>query len=129
MSGAAMAGWVPIRFCWHEGRPVLDWCRLDSRRFTEPFFDETVSACLRRPFNRLFRRLTPIDTLLEWQERSPGLPPSGFAFHMSRCGSTLVARMLAAVPRHVVLSEADPIDALLRAPLRTPAVAAAGPGR
>jgi hypothetical protein len=33
--------------------------------------------------------------------------------------------MLAAVPRHVVLSEADPIDALLRAPLRTPAVAAA----
>ncbi len=125
MTAAALEGWIPIRLCWREGRPMLDWCRLDGRRFTEPFFDETISACLQRPFNRLFRRLTPIDALLEWQERRPGVPPTGFIFHMSRCGSTLAAQMLAAVPRNIVLSEADPIDAVLRAALRDPHVAEA----
>ena len=99
---------------------MLDWCRLGGRRFTQPFFDETISACLQRPFNLLFRRLTPIDALLEWQERSPAVPPSGFIFHMSRCGSTLAARMLAASPRNIVLSEADPIDSVLRATCATP---------
>ena len=71
-----------------------------------------------------------IDVLLEWQEQSPGLPPSGFIFHMSRCGSTLAARMLAASPRNIVLSEADPIDYVLRAPCATPPSPrpTAGPG-
>jgi hypothetical protein len=36
--------------------------------------------------------------------------PDGFVFHMSRCGSTLVAQMLAVVPDHVVVSEAEPLD-------------------
>jgi hypothetical protein len=118
---AALESWIPIRFGWHEGRAMVDWCRLD-RGFSEPFFDETISACLQRPFNLLFRRSTPIETLLEWQERSPGLPPSGFIFHMSRCGSTMAARMLAAMPRNLVLSEADPIDGVLKASWRNPDV-------
>jgi hypothetical protein len=33
---------------------------------------------------------------------------------MSRCGSTLVAQMLAAVPHHIVASEAAPIDEMLQ---------------
>jgi hypothetical protein len=33
---------------------------------------------------------------------------------MSRCGSTLVAQMLAALPQNIVVSEAPPIDAILR---------------
>ncbi len=123
MTVAALEGWVPVRLCWQDGRPMLDWRRLDGRRFTEPFFDETISASLQRPFNLLFLRLTSIDALLEWQERSPGVPPTGFIFHMSRCGSTLAARMLAAAPRNLVLSEADPIDSVLRAPLHNPDVA------
>jgi hypothetical protein len=104
---------------------MLDWCRLDGRRFIEPFFDETISACLQRPFNQLFRRLTSIDTVLEWQELRPGVPPTGFIFHMSRCGSTLAAQMLAAVARQIVLSEADPIDAVLKATQRNANIAEA----
>jgi hypothetical protein len=34
---------------------------------------------------------------------------------MSRCGSTLIAQMLAAVARNIVISEARPIDQVLRA--------------
>ena len=37
---------------------------------------------------------------------------SRFVFHVSRCGSTLVSQMLAAVPQHLVLSE--PVDLLER---------------
>jgi hypothetical protein len=87
---------------------------MGNRRFTEPFFDHTVQAAMQEPFNLLFRHQLPLDSLLEWQERSPGLAPGGFIFHMSRCGSTLVSRMLAALPGHIVLSEPPPLDALLR---------------
>jgi hypothetical protein len=62
----------------------------------------------------LFRQQTPIETLSELQAQAPGLPPTGFIFHMSRCGSTLAAQLLAALPRHIVISEAGPIDAVLR---------------
>ncbi|HSC80381.1 MAG TPA: sulfotransferase family protein, partial [Chitinolyticbacter sp.] len=58
---------------------------------------------------------TPIDTLADLYAIRPGLPPSGFVFHMSRCGSTLIAQMLATLPSHAVYAEAMPIDQLLRA--------------
>jgi len=41
---------------------------------------------------------------------------------MSRCGSTLVSQMLAALPRNVVISEAGPIDSVLRAKFREPSI-------
>jgi hypothetical protein len=66
----------------------------------------------------LFRHQTPIETLAELQDIQPGLPPSGFIFHMSRCGSTLMAQMLAALPQNIVISEAPLIDTALRANLR-----------
>jgi hypothetical protein len=43
------------------------------------------------------------------------LAPTGFIFHMSRCGSTLISQMLAASSRHIVISEAEPIDTVVQA--------------
>ena len=40
--------------------------------------------------------------------------PDGFIFHMSRSGSTLTAAMLATLPDSLVLSEAAPLDTLIR---------------
>jgi hypothetical protein len=73
-----------------------------------------------QPFNMLFRHQTPIETLVELQNTHPGLPPTGFIFHMSRCGSTLAAQILSALPQNIVISEADPIDKVLRSNLRDP---------
>ena len=44
--------------------------------------------------------------LLDQAAAEPGIDPTGFIFHLARCGSTLVSQMLAALPEHIVLSEA-----------------------
>lgn len=105
--------WLPLEISTGP-EPRVEWCHFGKRRFTEPFFEQSVSAALRDPFSLLFRRSTGIDELTKSQSSRPSLEPRGFVFHMSRCGSTLVAQMLAALPEHIVLSEPPPIDAILR---------------
>jgi len=109
------AGWLPARTRWHHGELQVDWAYIGSRPLREPFFEETIARYRNKPFNRLFRYSTPIGALADAQRERPHLSPTGFIFHMSRCGSTLVSQMLAASPRHIVVSEADPIDAVVQA--------------
>jgi hypothetical protein len=122
VSADRYANWMPIRMYWESGRPMVDWCYIGAARFVDPFFDETVEKVLRRPFSLLFRRQTSIEALSELQAVDPGISPSGFIFHMSRCGSTLVSQMLASVSRNIVLSEAGPIDAVLRSGFRASSI-------
>ncbi len=118
---ASFDEWVPIRLGWRDEEPYVDWCRIGDNRFTEPFFSGTIDRCLRHPFTLMFRRETPMEELARWREMRPGIPPTGFIFHVSRCGSTLVSRMLAALPGSVMLSEPDPIDDVLRSHRKHPA--------
>jgi hypothetical protein len=108
-------GWLPVQAGWRDRELRVHWAYLGSRRLLEPFFEDTVRHCLTKPFNRLFGYSTPIDALAGWLRDHPGLPPTGFIFHMSRCGSTLVSQMLAAIPRNIVVSEASPIDVVVQA--------------
>lgn len=107
--------WVPFHVFWQDGEPHVEWTHLGDERFRDPFFENTIELRLRRPFNLLFRDRTPIAALGEWAEVHAGLWPDGFIFHMSRCGSTLVSQMLAALPQNIVVSEASPIERLLQA--------------
>jgi hypothetical protein len=116
------AGWIPIRLHWRPTGLMVDWGYLGDLRFTDPFFEQTVGHCLRHPANLLFRHETPMAALAELQAIRPGLPPAGFIFHSSRCGSTLISQMLAALPEHVVISEGSPIDSILRSHLRDSAI-------
>ena len=101
---------------------MVDWGHLDKRRFTEPFFAQTISPCVRHPADLLFRHQTPLDNLREIAATQPSARIAGFIFHMSRCGSTLLSQMLAAAPANIVLSEAPPIDDILRGHLRNPGI-------
>ena len=107
-------GWVPAHLHWRGPEASVDWCWLGGQRFLDPFFDDTIEIALKKPFNRLFMHRTPIAELGAWHAASPGMMPAGFIFHMSRCGSTLISQMLAALPQTVVISEASPIDWLAR---------------
>lgn len=109
-----LEGSVPVRTYRQDDGPWIDWCHLGTERFREPFFDATIGRQIRKPFNLLFRPQTPLVLLEDWLEQHPPLPPTGFIFHMSRCGSTLMSQMLAACPENIAISEALPIDTALQ---------------
>ncbi|HEX8180305.1 MAG TPA: hypothetical protein VF525_12235 [Pyrinomonadaceae bacterium] len=117
---AQLAGWMPIRFYWQHAEPFVDWCDMGAARLTDPFFTQTVERALQQPFSLLFRPQTPARVLMEVAASVETLPPTGFIFHLSRCGSTVISRMLAALAQNVVISEAGPIDSVLRANFRRP---------
>jgi hypothetical protein len=106
---ASLRGWTPIRVS-TAGEPLIDWAIVDEQ-FTEPFFEQTIERAMRRPFNRVFARRTTL-AALDGERADEGVVPAGFIFHMSRCGSTLIAQMLAQLSSSIVLSEAQPFDAL-----------------
>ncbi|WP_260961540.1 sulfotransferase [Pseudomonas citri] len=117
MEGLNLHGWLPIRVWQTSGLWRVDWCWFGDARLSQPFFGDAVEDALRLPFNQAFRRQTSLDVLGRWQQQSPGLAPSAFIFHASRCGSTLISQMLAQLPDHIVISEPPPLDTLLRSDL------------
>jgi len=102
--------WVPVDFCWAKGEGVVDWCDMGGRRFTDPFFVQTLQSC--HLDGRRGRR-SGADALLAGATSAP-LALSGLIFHLSRCGSTLVTQMLARDPRNVVVAEPPLLDGILR---------------
>jgi hypothetical protein len=108
---SALAQWTPIRLILQPPEAALDWCDLRGLRFEEPFFDQTVArwtaGAARRPVIRTgLAELAALDG-------EPSLDPAGFIFHMSRCGSTLLSRLLSTLPGMVVAAEPGPINTLL----------------
>jgi Sulfotransferase family len=107
-----LARWTPIRFDFSGPVPTVDWADLSAERFLDPFFDETVARWLSGPHARPLVR-TGLEALVAL-DTEPSIEPAGLIFHLSRCGSTLVSRLLRAVPGVVVLAEPTPLNALLR---------------
>ena len=120
MNACPFHGWLPFRLYWQAAEPGVEWVYMGANRFTDPFFEHTMYFEAQTPFNCLFRFRTPLAALAEWHAVSPGLKPAGFIFHMSRCGSTLITRMLASLPRNLVLSEPGPLDRILRSHEQAP---------
>jgi hypothetical protein len=101
-------GWLPYRVS-PDG---VDWADFGGIALGSGFYTGAVGAALARPLNRLLRCRTGFDDFLRGPPEGLRLP-DGLVFHMSRCGSTLVARMLAALPDSYAINEAGPVDALL----------------
>ena len=110
---ASLRGWTPVRIRSAAGPPTVDWA-LFGERFSDPFFEQTAERVMRHPFNQVFARSSRMAAVEALHASRGGLEPAALIFHMSRCGSTLVSQMLAADPANLVLSEAQPLDAVLR---------------
>jgi hypothetical protein len=121
MAAVDLDGWTPVRVYANGGEPVVEWALVDGP-FADPFFEQTANRAMQQPFNAAFARRTPIAALEERHRSAPGLAPAGFVFHMSRCGSTLIAQTLAQLSATIVLSEPQPLDAILRLRGTTPVV-------
>lgn len=104
--------WLPVSVSAIGSGQFVDWLYFGDKRLTEPFFFESARQMQRLPFNRVFRYRLGLRDFLTAAEAHP--PPHGFIFHMSRCGSTLAAQMIAALPDSIVVSEPPPLDRILQ---------------
>src|SRR6185503_1465228 len=105
-----LKGWLPVDADVVEGRPGLWWMDMSGVSLSEPFFQQTVERARRESRRELF---TEFDVLLQLEKQIEGVSPTGFIFHSSRCGSTLVANACRAISDSIVLSEANAIDKLI----------------
>lgn len=112
LTGGDLRAWTPVRIGTRGEEPVVEWALLDAP-LHEPFFEQSAERAMQHPFNLVFGRRTSLAELEALYESDSGLKPAGFVFHMSRCGSTLVAQMLSRLDASIVLSEPQPLDAVL----------------
>jgi len=113
----SLAGWLPYSIRWEWSPPSVLWRHFGSERLVEPFFDQAIDRRHHDPNYREQDRITSLETL----DGLPTVrPPTGFIFHTSRCGSTLVAQVLASVPEHTVISEATILSSIIRPPAQAP---------
>lgn len=110
--GAPPRHWLPSQLVWSGSVPTIDWLHHGGQPLIHPFYADSVHRVRGLPFNRLFRVRTRLDAPAAAVGTEPA--PDGFIFHMSRCGSTLVSQMLAAVPDHIMISEAAVLDDVLQ---------------
>ncbi|MFZ2237403.1 MAG: hypothetical protein WAV67_13650 [Dokdonella sp.] len=113
-------GHIPMALQWREGQPVVDCCYVGDERFHDPFFIESTSRHMQLPYNLAFRPQLSLSALGELVRTERCASPSGFIFHMSRCGSTLLHRMLCSLPATLSISESPAIDQALMLPTIAP---------
>jgi hypothetical protein len=105
-------GWLPVDAVVVDGQPGLLWMNMDGVDLAEPFFQQTVDR-LRSEHLAGEEGFTELDTLVQLEKTFDSVPPSGFIFHSSRCGSTLVANACRAIEGSIVLSEPPAVDKLV----------------
>ena len=107
-----LQGWMPVDAVVIEGRPGLSWLKMAGVDIAEPFFQQTVDR-LRSEHPDAQEVFTEFHTLVQLEKTFDSIAPTGFIFHSSRCGSTLIANACRAVAGSIVLSEPPAVDKLI----------------
>jgi hypothetical protein len=105
-------GWLPATLALMSRPPEATWLEFGPMRLLEPFFEDSVRK-LRLGFPPPRELTSDLNTVLEVGSKLPQVTPQGLIFHISRCGSTLLANALRASPGILVVSEAAPITNVL----------------
>jgi len=95
----------------------LDWSQYKSDPSSIPMFKDLVKPCnARNSFTYDLKEIVNLATAMDNPDIH-AMEPSGFIFHESRCGSTLVANALTAMDpeQHRVYSESRPLIRAIRA--------------
>ncbi len=107
-----LRSWLPVDAIVRNGRPGIEWLDMSGIVFEEPFFNQTVER-IRRTRVRAERVVSDLDALIQLEKISDSLAPSGFIFHSSRCGSTLVVNACKELKGSLVIAEAPAVDKLI----------------
>lgn len=103
---------MPVDAVVADGRPGIWWMNMEGVYFAEPFFQQTVERARSENPDR-GEQFTEFEALIQLEKMLDSVPPTGFIFHSSRCGSTLVANACRALAGSIVVSEADVVDKLV----------------
>jgi hypothetical protein len=110
-----VVNWIPYRLDFDESELICDWLYLNDKKFVEPFFEETTTKCKVFEENRKnFKSKSTLDGMIHFSEKIAYLAPKAFIFHVSRCGSTLLAQLLSLDEQNIVLSEPPILDEVIR---------------
>ncbi len=105
---AETPGMVPVAIDHRDGGHVL-WADLGDHPFREWQYLFTVKHLAENGLvGEAFR--TGFDILQDDRVVNGGIRLRGFVFHISRCGSTLVAKALARSDTHVVITQGSPLQ-------------------
>ena len=99
-----LKGYFPVRVTTVKGKPFVKFAKLPKQVFDDPFMgiDPIVQF---GEVNNYPSQAFWFDDISSQILREPHLPIKGFIFHLSRCGSTLVAQMLKAFKTCQVVNE------------------------
>ena len=86
------------------------WQDVGKYHFYEGFFHKSLNnlAAIRKGQAATFS--TDIDVLQQSKITESSLTPTGFIFHMGRCGSTLLTKVLGSSSQNHIISEAAPLN-------------------
>ena len=103
-------GLLPLEL--HCDAREITWFDFGDMHLRETFLE--ISAEERRSQHAdALTVVTDLEVLETPDLYSDALSPAGFIFHVGRCGSTLLAKVLSSLDRHIVIKEAEPVQYLL----------------
>jgi hypothetical protein len=105
---ARTPGIVPIGID-PDGAGAVYWADIGDYPFREWQFLFTIDH-LAREGQITTSFSTPVDVLVDPEIARRGLAPRGFIFHVSRCGSTLLAKSLARSDENIVINQGGPLQ-------------------
>ncbi len=103
-------GLLPLEL--HCDEREITWLDFGDMHLRETFLEISAEELLSRNADAL-TAVTDLDVLEEPELYADALSPAGFIFHVGRCGSTLLAKVLSSLDRHIVIKEAEPLQQLL----------------
>lgn len=106
----AIPGLVPLEVDLRE--KTIIWGDIGRFRLRQALYDWGLRECHDSVGIRSILR-APLNVLEEDSLISDALTPSGFIFHMSRCGSSVVAKALSHGENNLMISEPEPLNQVL----------------
>jgi hypothetical protein len=106
--------WLPTAIVPTPQGAAISWAHFAGEPLSDSFFEGSARTAGSLPINSLLRKRSTLQSLIDAPVPDDALMPDGFIFHMSRCGSTLAAQMVAALPGAIVASEAAPINSAVQ---------------
>lgn len=102
-------GFIPVNVEYQGAAHRIVWLNVGDYQFTESKFRYSIQHLTAKQ-QQLPSFTTDLQLLASDEFLEDTLYPDGFIFHMSRCGSTLLAKSMARVPAHIVIDEGTPLN-------------------